>query len=175
MNNKNIIYSLLLLGIISRFLPHPHNFAPIGGIAIFSGLYLPKKWSISIPLAAMFISDLFIGFYDWKIILSVYISFALMAGIGLMIRQNKTLVTVIGGTLLGSILFYIITNFTVWAFGTMYAHDLAGLFHCYYMAIPFFRNSALGDMFYTGIFVGAYEFISSFYAQGQSVKLSQKI
>jgi hypothetical protein len=151
-------FILITLGIAARFLPHPANFAPIGAIAIFSGLYLPKKWVLILPLAAMLFSDIFIGFYSLPIMLSVYLSLAIMALIGLAVRNNKKLGTVLGGTVLGSVIFYLVTNFSVWAFGTMYSHNLAGLVQSYVMAIPFFRNSLLGDLFYTGVLVGAYEF-----------------
>jgi len=148
---------LIILGIAARFLPHPANFAPIGAIAIFSGLYLPRKWAVILPLAAMFFSDIFIGFYSLPIMLTVYASFTAMGLIGLIIRKHKKLSTVLGGTVLGGVIFYLATNGAVWAFGTLYPHTLAGLTQCYYMAIPFFRNSLLGDLFYTGILVGAYE------------------
>jgi hypothetical protein len=158
MNNKKwIIYCLLSFGIIARFLPHPYNFAPIGALAIFGGLYLPKKWSIVLPLAAMLVSDIFIGFYNWHMMLAVYLSFALMGIIALKVRQNKNALNIAGGTVLGSVLFFLITNFVVWAYGNMYTYDLAGLMNCYYMAIPFFRNSILGDLLYTGVLVGAFE------------------
>lgn len=150
-------FILIALGIAARFLPHPANFAPIGAIAIFSGLYLPKKWAMVLPLAAMFFSDLFIGFYAWPIMASVYASFIVMGLIGLAIRKNKKLSTVLGGTILGSVIFYLLTNGSVWAFGTLYPHTAAGLVQSYTMAIPFFRNSLLGDLFYTGALVGAYE------------------
>lgn len=148
---------LIILGIAARFLPHPANFAPIGAIAIFSGLYLPRRWAVVLPLAAMFFSDLFIGFYSWQIMLSVYLSLVIMALIGLVVRRKKNVATVLGGTILGSVAFYLITNFSVWAFGSMYAHNLSGLAQSYIMAIPFFRNSLLGDLFYTGVLAGAYE------------------
>jgi hypothetical protein len=148
---------LITLGIAARFLPHPANFAPIGAIAIFSGIYLPKKLAIVLPLAAMFFSDLFIGFYAWPIMFSVYASFIIMGLIGLAIRKNKKLSTVLGGTILGSVIFYFTTNTAVWAFGSLYPHTVAGLINCYAMAVPFFRNSLLGDLFYTGILAGAYE------------------
>ena len=150
-------FVLITLGIAARFLPHPANFAPIGAIAIFSGLYLPRKWAIVLPLAAMFFSDLFIGFYNLPIMFSVYGSLAMMGVIGLWIRKNKKLSTVLGGTILGSVIFYLLTNGAVWAFGSLYPPTAAGLLQSYYMAIPFFRNSLLGDLFYTGILVGAYE------------------
>ena len=148
---------LITLGIVARFLPHPANFAPIGAIAIFSGIYLPKKWALALPLAAMLVSDLFIGFYAWPIMASVYAGFIIMGLIGLAVRKNKKLSTVLGGTILGSLIFYLVTNAAVWAFGSLYPPTAAGLLQSYYTAIPFFRNSLLGDLFYTGVLVGAYE------------------
>jgi hypothetical protein len=150
-------FILITLGIALRFLPHPANFAPIGAIAIFSGIYLPKKWAIILPLAAMFFSDLFIGFYALPIMFSVYAGFIVMGLISLQIRKNKKVSTVLGGTILGSVIFYLVTNGAVWAFGSLYSHTVAGLMQSYSMAIPFFRNSLLGDLFYTGVLVGAYE------------------
>ena len=163
--NKNapiLVALLITLGLISRLLPHPANFAPIAAIAIFGGLYLPKRWAIVLPVVAMFVSDIFIGFYTWQIMLAVYGSFAIVGLIGLMIRKNKKFHTVLGGTILGSIIFFLITNFAVWAFGAMYAHNFAGLLQCYAMAIPFFKNTILGDLFYTGILVGAFEVLTKF-------------
>lgn len=150
-------FILITLGIAARFLPHPANFAPIGAIAIFSGIYLPKKWALILPLAAMLLSDLFIGFYAWPIMLSVYAGFVVMGLIGLAIRKNKKVSTVLGGTVLGGVIFYLVTNGAVWAFGSLYPHTVAGLMQSYYMAIPFFRNSLLGDLFYVGVLAGAYE------------------
>lgn len=150
---------LITLGIICRWLPHPANFAPIGAIALFGGIYLPKKLAVIIPLTAIFISDIFIGFYSWQIMFSVYLSFVLMVFIGLKVRKNKKFHTILGGTMLGSVLFFLITNWAVWAFGDMYARDLSGLLTSYYLAIPFFRNSLLGDLFYTGILVAGLELI----------------
>jgi len=150
-------FILITLGIAARFLPHPANFAPVGAIAIFSGIYLPKKWAIVLPLAAMFFSDLFLGFYAWPVMLSVYASFAVMGLIGLAVRKHKKLSTILGGTILGSVIFFLTTNGAVWAFSNWYEPSLAGLINCYVVAIPFFRNSLLGDLFYTGVLVGAYE------------------
>ncbi len=157
---KLIIPTLLIaLGITCRFIPHIPNFAPIGAIAIFGALYLPKRWVLILPISAMFISDIFIGFYSWQIMVSVYVGFILMGVIGLWIRKNKKFSTLVGGTLLGSVLFFFITNFSVWAFGTMYIHSFAGLIQSYYMALPFFRNSLAGDLFYVGVLVGSFETI----------------
>lgn len=148
---------LILVGFTTRLLPHPANFAPIGALALFGGLYLPKKWALILPLATMFVSDLIIGTYAWQIMVSVYGSFTLVAVIGLYVKNHKNFDTILGGTVIGSILFFLITNAAVWGFGTMYDHTIAGLGQSYYMALPFFKNSLLGDLFYTGVFVGAAE------------------
>lgn len=162
--NTLIIAALLIaLGFASRLLPHPANFAPIGAIAIFGGLYLPKRWAIILPMLAMFVSDIFIGFYTWQIMVAVYGSFAIVGLIGLLVRKNKKTATVIGGTILGSILFFLITNFAVWEFGNMYTHTFAGLIQCYTMAIPFFKNTILGDLFYTGALVGGFELLTYYH------------
>jgi len=133
------------------------NFTPVGAITLFGGIYLPKRFALFVPIGAMYVSDMFIGFYDAKIMLAVYGSFILTGIMGFSIRKRKNVATIIGGTLAGSLLFFLITNAAVWAFGDMYAHTLAGLEESYIAALPFFRNSALGDIFYTGMLVGSFE------------------
>jgi hypothetical protein len=148
---------LVLLGAIARLAPHPANFAPLGAIALFGGLYLPRRFAVITTLSSLFLSDIIIGFYNWKIMLVVYISFATIAWISTKIKHSFG--TILTTSLLSSILFFITTNAAVWAFGTMYAHTVSGLVQCYAMALPFFRNSVLGDLFYTGIFVTTYQLV----------------
>ena len=145
------------LGCMLRLLPHAPNFAPIGAIALFGGLYLPRRFALAIPLGAMLVGDALIGFYDVRTMIAVYASFALIVGIGFLVRRNKRVGTVVVGTLAGSCLFFLITNTAVWAFGNMYAPTLSGLIHCYFMAVPFFKNTLLSDLFYTGVLVGGFE------------------
>lgn len=151
---------LIIFGFALRLLPHPPNFAPIGALALFGGIYLPRRLALVIPLGAMILSDFFIGFYSLPIMLSVYLGFALMNVIGLWVREYKRFSTVLGGTLLGSTLFFLITNAAVWAFSTMYPPTFQGLLQSYIMAIPFFRNTLFGDLLYVGVLVGSYEAIS---------------
>ena len=158
-------FLLIALGLFSRVLPHPANFAPIAGIALFAGIYLPKKLAIIAPLAAMALSDLIIGSYQWQVMLTVYLAFIVTGLIGLAIKNNKNFRSIVGGTLLASIIFFITTNWAVWAFGTMYPHSLNGLLQSYVMALPFFRNSLLGDLFYVGVLVGGMEISLNFNKQ----------
>lgn len=120
---------------------------------------MPKRLGLMIPLIAMFVSDLFIGFYSWPIMLAVYGSFLVSGLIGQYLKKRKSFFTILGGTLTASIIFFLATNAAVWVFGTMYARDISGLFQSYAMAIPFFRNSILGDLFYVSLLIGITEFV----------------
>lgn len=140
-----------------RFLPHAPNFAPIGAMALFGGARLNKKYALIIPLAVMIVSDYFIGFYSWQIMASVYGSFLIYGLLGLVVRKNGSWLKIGGATLAGSVLFFLITNGAVWAFGSMYPHTFGGLIACYAAGLPFWRNTLLGDIFFTAVFFGTYE------------------
>lgn len=152
-------FILIALGVSTRLLPHPANFAPIAAIALFSGLYLPKRFAIIVPAAALLLSDIVLGFYTWQVVVSVYACFALTGIMGLYLAKQKNFATIALGTILASIIFFLVTNWAVWAFGTMYPHTTSGLMQSYIMALPFFRNSLLGDIFYTTVLVGSMELI----------------
>lgn len=148
---------IIFLAVIMRLLPHPPNFAPIAAMALFGGAYLNKRYALVIPLIAMIISDYFIGFHN--VILFVYGSFFISGLLGLWLRNHKTLANTFMITFASSLLFFIITNFGVWFVGNMYPKTVSGLVTCYTMAIPFFRNTILGDFFYVGLFFGGYEIV----------------
>jgi hypothetical protein len=119
----------------------------------------------------MLISDIFIGFYEPLLMISVYGSFVLCGLIGLWLKKRKKWYTVTGGSVLGSVLFFIITNFAVWAFTPWYEKTLAGLIQCYTMALPFFRNTLLGDLFYVGVFFGVYELVRMWICKKYQLKI----
>ena len=152
-------FILIALGVSARLLPHPANFAPIAAIALFAGLYLPKRFAIIVPAASLLLSDIVLGFYTWQVVVSVYACFALTGIMGLYLAKQKNFATIALGTILASIIFFLVTNWAVWAFGTMYPHTTSGLMQSYIMALPFFRNSLLGDIFYTTVLVGSMELI----------------
>lgn len=141
-----------------RFLPHPANFAPIAAVALFSGVYLDKKYALIAPLAAMMISDAFLGFHE--LIPLTWGSFFVAGMIGWFVRTHKNVATVAGGALVSSLFFFLVTNWGVWQFNGYYEHTAAGLLLCFTNALPFFRNTLLGDLFYTGLLFGVYESIA---------------
>jgi len=157
---RNIVIGtiLILAAAFSRIIPHPVNFTPIAAMALAGGVYLNKRFALIIPLAALFISDWAIGFHNT--ILFVYGSFVVIGLLGLWLKSHKKLVPILGTTLLSSLLFFLITNFGVWLTGGGWAYEKSwqGLIECYTMAIPFFRNTIAGDMIYTFVLFGLFEF-----------------
>ncbi len=157
MKLSNLISPFLIISfaVALRLLPHPANVSPIAALALFGGAYLGRKYAIVIPLIAMLVSDLFLGFHASMPL--VYIGFFLTGIIGIWLSKRKTIAFVASGTLFSSLLFYILTNFNYWYATSLYPKNIAGLYQSYFNALPFFRNSLIGDLFYVGLFFGAYE------------------
>ncbi|MEK7097206.1 MAG: DUF6580 family putative transport protein [Patescibacteria group bacterium] len=157
--SKVSIFAIILLAVVTRLIPHAPNFAPIGGLALFSGANFKNKTALLIPLSAMFISDIFLGFH--KTMPFVYLSFIIIALIGGLIKTNKWQ-SLLKASLISSVLFFLITNFGVWATGSMYQKNLSGLIQSYVMGLPFFRNTIISDLFYSFSFFYGYRFLSNF-------------
>lgn len=149
-----IALALIFAGILLRLMPHAANFAPIGAIAIFGGAVLDKKIAWWLPLAIMVASDLIIGLHS--AVLFTWGAFALIGLYGMLLRDQKTLPKILFGALGSGVIFYIVSNFGVWAASGMYAHTLQGLTDCYLAAIPFFRTSLLADLVYCSALFVAY-------------------
>ena len=163
---KNIVWFAIFLVVAAaatRVLRHlgfidlPPNVAPVAALAMFGGVYLPKRYALMLPLGAMLVSDIVIGFYTPAVMASVYVSFVVSSLIGFWIRRHKNIGSTVAGSLLGSMVFFITTNGAVWLFGTWYPRTLTGLTDVYLAGIPFFRNTVLGDLGFVGIMFGAYE------------------
>jgi len=149
----------ILIGVSLRLLPHPPNFAPIAAIALFGGVYLSKKISLVIPILALLISDIFLGFYQYSLIIFVYGSFLLCVLLGFWLKKHKKWHIVLGASLSCSFIFFFLTNFSVWAFTSWYPKTFSGIIQCYLMALPFLKNTAIGDLFYVSLFFAAYEIV----------------
>jgi len=157
-NKKNLIIAIIMLAaVLNRLVPHLPNFTPVTAIALFGGLYISNKiLAYALPLIIMFISDIFLGFSS--ITLFVYAGFMLVTLIGTL-RKKPNILTIF----MGSLSFFIVTNFGVWLLG--YPKTWTGLAECYTLALPFFRNSLLGDFFYSGVMIIGFNFIQKHYLQ----------
>lgn len=149
---EKVLFSFVLIAALTRLVPHPPNFAPITAMSLFAGAYFTRKQlAFIVPLLAMLISDLFLGFYTISIF--VYISFALITWMGQ--QQNKVTPKLV---LLGSVLFFVISNLGVWLL--YYPKTIEGLLTCFTLAIPFFATSLLGDVFYSIVLVFGFSAVS---------------
>jgi hypothetical protein len=175
MTTKNIslripIIALLILFVaFSRLIPHPPNFAPIGAMALFGAAYFSQRYlALVIPIISMWLSDLVLnnvvygqyfdhfvwgydGFY-WT-----YGAFIIIGMVGFVLLKRVKPQRLIVASLSASVLFFIISNFGVWASGNIYPHSLSGLITCFAAGIPFFKNTLLGDLVYCCVLFGAFE------------------
>lgn len=150
-----VLACMILAAAASRLLPHPPNVASITAVALFGGAYLTdKRLAFLVPMTALFLSDLVLGLYSHMEV--IYGSFALVVCIGLLLRRRRTPLAIAGAALASSILFFVITNFGVWVFGSLYPKTMEGFLACYVAAIPFFQNTLVGDALYTAALFGGF-------------------
>ena len=169
-----VLAGMIFVAALTRLLPHPPNFSPVEAVALFGGAYFASRAAaIAVPLVAMFISDLALGamlggtYFEhftspaylatW---LTVYACVALSAVLGFGLRGRVSGARVLGFSLIGSVLFFVLTNFAVWATATpLTAHPACvsgGLLPCYAAALPFFQWTVLGTLFYAALLFGGF-------------------
>ena len=150
---------LILFAALCRALPHPFNVTPVGAIGLFAGANLPRRIAWAVPLVALLAGDLFLGFYDPVVMVSVYLGMALAAPIGRVLlkkEKRKSLPRFVGAVAGASLTFFFVSNFGVWLASGHggYPRTLAGLLECYAMGVPFFWRTLLGDGLYTVVLFG---------------------
>lgn len=160
MGSKNFgkpsVFFLIIASIIGRLMPHPANLTPLGGTALFGGAKLERPWNYLAPLFILFATDLIIGLHGTM--LYVYAGFTLSVFLGeQLLQRNPSFLRVGLVSILGATLFFLISNFGVWAEGVLYPKTMTGLLECYTMAVPFFRNTLIGDVFFAGSFFALYK------------------
>ena len=145
--------SLILILVFARLIPHPPNFTPIIAVALISGYFFKNiNLSLLILLVAMLLSDLFIGFYENMIF--VYASLLLITFVFHKISKKINFKNLFIYCFAGSLIFFIVSNFGVWALGSPGVYDIAyekslsGLIQCYILAIPFFGNTFLSTLIF---------------------------
>lgn len=159
-----ILTSMVLAAAASRLIPHPPNFTPLIALALFGGTYFTdRRTAYLVPLAAMILSDIGLAFlkgYEFftPMRVVIYGCFALITTLGFFIRHNLKLTNIVTTSLVSSIIFFVITNFAVWAAGSLYPMNFSGLVSCYLAAIPFFKNTLVSALFYSGVLFGSFEF-----------------
>ena len=166
------LISIVLAAAATRLIPHPPNMTSIAAVALFGGAYFQdRRLAFAVPLAALFLSDLVLGLYAGMAV--IYVSFALIVGVGLWLRTRRQPALIAGAALVSAVLFFVLTNFGVWAFGHLYPKTWAGLTACYVAALPFFRNGLEGDLFYTLLLFGGFAVLERRFAGLREPSLAQ--
>jgi hypothetical protein len=143
------------------------NFAPLAAIALCGAVYFPRKYKVTVPLTALFISDIVLNIhYSAPLLVPLmvcrYFALALVGWLGLALANRASLKTLLPASLAGSTLFYLVTSVFSWLSDPGYAKNFAGLIQALTVGLPqysatpawmFFRNSVVSDLFFTGLFV----------------------
>ena len=143
------------------------NFAPMAAIALCGAAYFPARYKFTVPLIALFISDVVLNMhYGFSLfspfVGSHYLGFALVGGLGLLLQNRASLKTLLPASLAASLIFYVVTNIVSWAFDPGYVKNFGGLLQALTVGLPaysatptwmFFRNSAMSDLLFTGLFI----------------------
>lgn len=159
-----LLVSIIVAATLSRLLPHPENVTPVAAIALFAGCYLPSRvMAFIIPLAAMLLADVVIGFHSTQ--LFVYAGIVITVMLGMLLKKRHGALQVAGASLISSVIFFLLTNFGVWMMQDMYPHDASGLIASYVAALPFFTHSILGDLGFAALLFGVFSFAEARFQQ----------
>jgi hypothetical protein len=143
------------------------NFAPLAAIALCGAAYFPGRYKFTVPLLALFVSDVVLNIHYQASILNPliagrYLALIVVGLLGLAIANRASWKTLLPASLAGSILFYVITNTFAWLSDPGYAKNFASLVQALTVGLPqysatpswmFFRNSVVSDLFFTGLFI----------------------
>ena len=150
-----ILVAMIVAAAAMRLLPHPANFTPIGALALFAGAHFDdKRWAFIVPLAAMFLSDILLGFHGQVPV--TYGAFAVIVAMGFALKERRTTLRVGGFSVGAATFFFVVSNLGVWATDGLYPLTFPGLVACYVAAIPFFQNWLVGTLFYSALLFGGF-------------------
>ncbi|HLY17166.1 MAG TPA: DUF6580 family putative transport protein [Bryobacteraceae bacterium] len=155
---RPLAISLTVLGAVARLLPHPPNFAPVGGMSLYAGARLRGWQALALPLVLMLVTDPLLGGYSAATPL-IYLSFMINVWIGRRLQSTESPWRIGAACLICSAQFFLLSNFGVWL-GGLYPHTLAGLGLCYTAAIPFFGRTLGADILYSAVLFGLHAWLS---------------
>lgn len=159
---KQLALLWIFIAVVGRLLPHPPNVTPITSLCIFAGTQLSRKMSLLITLTALVLSDLLLSYcsrYPAFSAESIF-TYSGFAGIVLMssrLSTSPTIKSLFIYVLIASFGYWLWTNFGVWLLYSYYTKNIAGLISCYAAALPFLRNSLLGDLGWMLIIYGTFK------------------
>ena len=166
---------LVAIDVAARILPHAPDFTPVAATGLFAATVLRVRGlSVLVPVGAMLLGDAVLGFYDWRMMAVVYAALALPAIAACLSTRLRRPAMAVPALLVHSLMFFVVTNFAVWALSPIYAADAAGLLKCYVAALPFLKNMAAGDLFWGLVLFGSYGIAQAAWARIAAGRLRRR-
>jgi len=150
-----LVAFLIAFNVAARLLPHLPGIWPVAASALFAGRMLRRPvLAVIVPMAAVLLSDLALAGEDWRVSAVVCAAITLPAFAGMLARRWRGVLPVVAAMLSCSLMFFLSTNFAVWAFNGLYPRTFEGLVQCYVAALPFLDRTVLGDLMWTAVLFG---------------------
>ncbi len=145
-----------------------HNFSPLAAVALCGGLYLPRRQAFVLPLAILFVSDICLNLFAYHLpplvpeMIPSYIALGISAWLGIRLRGRANWPLLIGASVAGSVIFYILSNTVSWLVLPAYAKTFGGWFQALTVGdqLPghpstlwFYRHTLISDVVFTVLFV----------------------
>jgi Family of unknown function (DUF6580) len=171
-NRTKVLLVGIIIAALGRVVPHPPNFTPMTALALFGGAYLSRRWvAFLVPLVALLLGDCCMEAIRWAHLYgtanwlsggrgfyatmwTTYLAFVLVVAIGCWLGSRAGVVRIALATFTSSVIFFIVTNFAVWAMENIYPRTFGGLIECYVAALPFFGNTVVSDAVFVAILFG---------------------
>jgi hypothetical protein len=146
----------------------PLNFSAAYALAFCAGVYLPARMAWWLPLSVLLFTDVLLNLFYYAespvsgYQLLQYVGYAVIILLGRQYRARSSWLALLGGGVLGALLFYLITNTAAWFQNPEYSKTLLGWIQALTTGLPgypptwtFFRNTLLSGGLFTGLFVAA--------------------
>lgn len=162
------LVSIVLAVALTRVVPHPWNFTPVGALCLFGGAYFAQRWAaFAVPLAALLLSDLILaatvyGFGSLAYVAPAYVAFALIVGLGMLLRRMPRVFSapgaaaIVSAAVAAALLHFVVTNFAVWMSQDIYPRSGAGLIACFTAALPFLQQMLYANLVFSAILFGGF-------------------
>lgn len=164
------LVALVVVGFLTRVLPHPMNFTPVVAMTLLAGTFAPRAQrlavALALPLAAMWLSDLvlnntvYAGYYEGFTLFGSWGAYPALVAVALLPLLSRMRGDAGWGRLGllgvgGALAFFLVSNALVWATSGTYPLDVAGLAACYAAGLPFFGNTLASTLLFGGAGVWA--------------------
>jgi hypothetical protein len=158
-----MVYLIILVSVLMRFVPHLHNFSPVYGALLFGGANLKKRDSLWFPVVLLVASDFVLTnliyhlHTTWHEVFQAA-AFASIVMVGWLLRERTSWTRFATACFAGPLAFFLISNFGVWYGFKTYPPNAAGLLACYIVGIPYFGRTLVSTVLFAALLFGFQEF-----------------